>query len=97
MVTRSCSIERKPLSIVAVWVCPDVDYDPNLAADQDSQQWGMSGQDPHLALDGARADLPGFALPDLAICGDKLNLQLTQRDPPLAYVYRESNRRRCVA
>src|SRR6185436_18171756 len=51
--------------------------DLHVAADQDAQQGGVTRQDPHLALDGASGDLLGFALPDLAVCGDELNLQLT--------------------
>jgi len=51
--------------------------DPNVTADQDPQQRRVTRQDPQLAFDGTRSDLPGVALPDLTICGDELDVQLT--------------------
>src|ERR1035437_1403032 len=53
--------------------------DSNVTTDQDPQQRRMARQDTQLALHGARIDLLGFALPDLAICGDELDIQLTHK------------------
>ena len=74
MVTRSWSTDRKPLSIVAVCCWPDAD-DPDLALDEDAEQRSVPGQDAELAVHGARDDLAGLALPDLAVSGDQLDVQ----------------------
>src|SRR5665647_1555404 len=56
---------------------PGRGLDADFAADQNPQQRRVTRQDPELALDGACTDLLGLALPDLAICGDELDVQLT--------------------
>ena len=79
MVTRLCSTDRKPLSIVAVCCWPDVGLDADVALDEDAEQGGVPGEDAELALHGARDDLAGLALPHLAVSGDQLDVQLTHR------------------
>jgi hypothetical protein len=51
--------------------------DPDVAADQDPEQRCVTWQDSQLAFHRARDNLLGFALPDLPVCGNELDMQLT--------------------
>ena len=74
IVTRSCSTEMNPLSMVVVWspLSPWMTTSPETSTPS-SGVW--PGRMPELAVDRAGADHAGLPAPDSAVGRDQFDLQ----------------------